>query len=157
MRPVIPRWTYYSIILGSVIFLIALAVSAFFVPQLRILHLLQALIYVAIIILARRNSPWGLGIGVIISLFWNCLNLFVTHLFQAGAGQLASALHGRHITRPDTMMVFIGGMGHFILIFSCIAAFVKLKPARKQWLQFFVGGFLAVVYLIVIVMLVAPS
>jgi hypothetical protein len=61
-----------------------LALSAFFVPQLRTLHVLQAFLYVAIILLARRDSPWGFGAGVIIATVWNGLNFFITHLFQAG-------------------------------------------------------------------------
>ncbi|PWT75190.1 MAG: hypothetical protein C5B59_09540 [Bacteroidetes bacterium] len=98
----------------------------------------------------------GTGNGSIISVAWNCLSLFITHLFLASPGQLAVALHGRHVTRSDIQTVFVGGMGHFILMVSCMVAFVKLKPARKRWLQFFAGGFLAAAYLILILMLVAP-
>jgi hypothetical protein len=79
-----PRWTRVSISIGVGLFILALALSAVIVPQLRLLHLFQALIYVAVIVLTRRNSPWGFGVGVIIPTAWNCLNLFVTHLFQKG-------------------------------------------------------------------------
>lgn len=41
---------------GSAIFVLALTVSALVVPQLRLLHVLQALIYVTIVILARRHK-----------------------------------------------------------------------------------------------------
>src|SRR5215467_3334001 len=70
---------------GAGLFLVALAVSAFVVPELRPLHFLQALIYVAVVILAPRDSVWALGAGVTIAVVWNSLNLFVTHLAQAGA------------------------------------------------------------------------
>jgi hypothetical protein len=53
---------------GAALFLIALTVSAWVAPQLRLLHLLQAFIYVVIVILARRNSMWGFGAGVTIRL-----------------------------------------------------------------------------------------
>ena len=149
-------WTFTLINIGALIFLIALAVSAFFVPQLRLLHVLQGLIYVAIIILARRNSPWGLGAGVIISLAWNCLGLFITRLVQAGGGQLLSLIRTGRVTRPDTLMVFVGSIGHFILIVACMIAFIKLKPRKIQWAQFFGGGLLAVAYLLLIVSLTAP-
>ena len=42
--------------IGAGLFLVALAVSALAVPQLRLLHLLQAFIYVAVVILARRGN-----------------------------------------------------------------------------------------------------
>src|SRR4029077_13496977 len=82
------RWIPVSILLGTGIFLLALAVSAAIVPQLRLLHAFQALIYLVVIFLTRRNSAWGFGAGVIIATAWNILNLFVTHLLYAGAGQL---------------------------------------------------------------------
>jgi hypothetical protein len=147
---------FIFIILGAVIFLIALTISAFFVPQLRVLHVLQALIYVTIIILVTRNVPWILGAGVFISIFWNCFNLFITHLIQSGGGQLFSLIRTGQVTRPDTLMVFVGGIGHFILIAACSVAFIKSEPGKIQWVQFFGGGLLAVAYLILIVSIVAP-
>src|SRR5215475_14165232 len=62
-------WIY----LGATLFLVALLVSAIVVPELRLLHLMQALIYVAVIVLARRNSPWGFGAGFAISIVWTGL------------------------------------------------------------------------------------
>jgi hypothetical protein len=48
--------TRFWIPIGAALFIVALIVSALVVPQLRLLHCLQALIYVAVVILARRNS-----------------------------------------------------------------------------------------------------
>ena len=137
-------------------FLLALTLSAVLIPQLRLLHLFQALIYVAIIVLTRRNSPWGFGIGVIIPAAWNCLSLFVTHLIQAGAGQLWSLVHTGHLSRPDALMVLVGGVAHFLLIVACMAGFLELRPGGKQWWQFFAGGLLASAYFAMIVVTVAP-
>src|SRR5580704_13001840 len=88
-------WTRVSISIGVGLFLLALALSAVIVPQLLYLHLLQALIYLAVLVLTQRNNAWGYGIGVIVPTAWNCLNLFVTHLFQKGAMQFWSlCAHG---------------------------------------------------------------
>lgn len=149
-------WVRVSILVGVGLFLLALAVSAAVVPQLRPLHLLQALIYVAVLILTRRNSPWVYGAGTIIAIAWNSLNLFITHLFQAGAGQLWFLLHGGHITRPETAMVTIGGIGHFILIAACLAGFLQQQPSGKSWLKFFAGGLLALAYMALIIATTAP-
>ena len=62
------------------------------VPELRLLHLLQALIYVVVVILARRNSMWGIGAGITIAVFWNGLNFFVTHNMLRGAVAFGSFL-----------------------------------------------------------------
>ncbi len=59
------RWIRASIPIGAGLFILALALSATLIPQLRLLHILQALIYLAVIVLTRRNSPWGFGAGVV--------------------------------------------------------------------------------------------
>ncbi|MGB9417699.1 MAG: hypothetical protein WCB58_15390 [Acidobacteriaceae bacterium] len=138
------------------LFLLALAVSAVVIPQLRPLHLFQALIYVAVLVLTRRNSPWGFGAGITIATAWNSLNLFVNHLFQAGAGQFWLLLHAGHVTRPDTLMVMVGGVGHFLLIVACMAAFLQLRPGIKHRRQFFAGGLLTLAYYGLIIVTLAP-
>ena len=149
-------WTRAAILLGSVLFIFALTVSAIIVPRLRLLHLLQALIYVAVIVLTRRNSAWGFGAGAIIATAWNCLNLFVTHLIQAGAGQLWSLLRTGHVSRPDTLMVMVGGVAHLLLIIACLTAFLRLPRSMKGWGQFVAGGLLSLLYLVLIVATTAP-
>jgi hypothetical protein len=150
------RWIQVSILVGVGLFILALTLSAVFVPQLRLLHLFQALIYVVVIILTRQNSAWGFGVGTIIAVAWNTLNLFVTHLFQAGAGQFWSLLHTGHVSRPDTLMVMVGGVGHFVLITACMTGFLQQRPSVKHWGQFFGGGILALAYLGLIVATTAP-
>lgn len=141
------------ILLGVGIFLTALAVSAFLDPQLRILHAFQALIYVAVVVLARRNSPWGFGIGAMMAVAWNCLNLFVTHLIQAGAELLLSLIRTGHADRPVTIMVAVGGLGHFLLLIGCVVDFLALRPRISEWGQFVSGGLLAIAYLALVVIL----
>jgi len=159
------RWIHVSIDIAVGLFILALAISAFIVPQLRLLHVFQALIYVAVIVLTRRNSPWGFGIGVIIPTAWNCLNLFVTHLFQKGAVQFWSLMHtgqfwfllrNGHVNRPETMVVTFAGLAHVLLIIACLAGFLQLHPRRKQWGQFIAGGIAALAYFAVIIAIAAP-
>jgi hypothetical protein len=150
-----PSWTHIWIPIGAALFLVALLVSALVVPQLRLLHLLQALIYVAIVILARRNSVFALGSGVTIAVAWNCLNLFVTHLMQAGAVAFWSVLHTGQIRRLDTMMVTLGGIGHFVLIIACLAALIQTRESKKWW-KFLVGGLITLGYFALIVAIARP-
>ena len=56
-------WTRVSLPIGDVVFLSALAVSAFSVPRLRLLHVLQLMIYVADLVLTRQKSLWGVAMG----------------------------------------------------------------------------------------------
>lgn len=150
-----PSSTQVWILLGAIIFLVALTVSALAVPQLRLLHLLQGFIYVAVIVLARRGSAWGLGAGVTISLVWNGLSLFVTHLMQAGAAALWSFVRTGHVQRLDTMMVTLGGLGHFILIVACLIACIQLR-SEKKWRNFVYGGVASLAYFALIIAIARP-
>jgi len=142
--------------IGAALFIIALIGSAAVAPQLRPLHFFQALIYVAIIILALRNSAWGFGAGVAIATCWNALELFVTRNFQTGATLWWSFLHTGHVRRFDTMMVTIGGIGHFILIIACLAAVLRQKSDRKKWWKFLGGAAACLAYFAIIVSLALP-
>ncbi len=144
-------WTDIWIPIGAGLFLLALAMSAIVVPQLRLLHSLQALIYVAVVIRVRRWSIWGFGAGVTIALAWNGLNLFVTHLTQAGAAAFWSFLHTGHVQRLDTMMVTVGTVAHFILIIACLNALLNQKPHGTEWWKLAGGGVIALAYMALII------
>jgi hypothetical protein len=150
------RWIRVSIAIGVGVFILCLALSAVIVPQLRLLHMFQALIYVAVLVLTRRNSPWGFGIGVIIPVAWNCLNLFVTHLFQKGAMQLWTIVSTGNVGQSETPLVTIGCMAHFLLILACMAGFIQRRPHMKQWGEFFAGGFLALAYFALMIAIALP-
>jgi hypothetical protein len=140
--------------IGAALFVLALGVSALVVPQLRLLHLLQAFIYV--VILARRNNVFALGAGFTIAVAWNCLEIFVAHLMQAGAVMFWSFLHTGHVQHLETMMVPLGGIGHFILIIACLAAFFNQTTDNKRWWRLLGGGVLVLGYFAVIVAIARP-
>lgn len=148
--------THVWIPIGAGLFLVALAGSAAAVPQLRLLHLLQAFIYVAIVILARRNNVFALGAGFTIAVAWNCLEFFGPHLIQAGAVMFWSFLHTGQVQHLETMMVPIGGIGHFILIIACLMALFHQTTDSKKWWKFVAGGVLVLGYFALIVAIARP-
>ena len=147
--------------IATALFTVALIVSAVVLPELRFLHVLQALIYVAIVILARRNSMWAIGAGLTIAVAWNGLNLFVTHNMQTGATVFWSLLQtgqmrelGPHPIVP--MMVLLGGIGHFVLISACLAAlFDRRIDDKKPW-KIVAGGLSVLAYFVLIIVVAAP-
>lgn len=148
-------WTRVWIPIGSGLFLVALAVSAIVVPELRLLHFLQALIYVVVVLLARRNSTWAFGAGFTIAAVWNCLETFGPHLMRAGAVMIWSFLQTGQVQHVETMMVPIGGIGHLILIVACLAAFSN-QTTKHKWWKFVGGGALALAYFALIVVIARP-
>lgn len=142
--------------LGAGLFIIALTGSAVVVPQLRILHVLQALIYVAVPILAWRNSAWGLGAGITIAVLWNGLELFVTQNMQKGIVLFWDFLRTGRGRQFDTMLVPLGGIGHFILIAACISSFLEQDRSAKNWWRLIGGGVAVLAYFFLIVAVALP-
>jgi hypothetical protein len=151
------RWMLAAIQAGSAFFIFALAVSAIFDPTIRVLHTLQALIYVVVIVLARRGSPWGFGAGFTIALLWNYINLFVTTFIAAGLHQLAELLRTGRLGRPDLLIAVFAAAGHFLMIVGCLVCFLHLKPKRRQWAEFVAAGVFAVAYFVLIIWTTGPQ
>jgi hypothetical protein len=150
------KWINTSIVVGSAIFVFGLAVAAIFAPQWRVLHVLQALIYVAVVVLARRNSAWGFGAGVFIAAFWNGLMLFRSPIgLQAVAG-IGALMHGGPAPRADVMLQAFAACGNFLIIAACLFGFLRARPGARQWGQFVAGGVLAIGYFLVMVFTVGP-
>ncbi|HSB17093.1 MAG TPA: hypothetical protein VLE22_21765 [Bryobacteraceae bacterium] len=121
------------------------------------LHALQAVIYVAVIVLARMQSAWGFGAGCIIAAFWNYINLFVTTFIKAGVQQFSILLRTGELPRPDLLIAVVAAAGHFLLIGACLAGFLRTRPELRQWGQFVGGGVLAVGYFALIIITTGPQ
>src|ERR1700723_2200910 len=118
------RSTQVWIYVGAALFLLALLLSAVLVPDLRILHSFQALIYIAVVVLARRNSPWGYGAGFAIAIVWNGVEL-VAHVMQADAVAVWSSLRTGHVPPVVPMTVMLGGAAHCILVVAALFALIR--------------------------------
>ena len=150
-----PPWTRFSVHAGAGLGIVALFVSAVFDPTIRVLHFLQALPYIAVVVLARRDNAWVLGAACITATFWNYINLFVSDFIATGLRELSLLLTAGEL-RPGQLAV-VGATGHFLLIAGCLALFFRLRPRLKLWRQFLGGGVLAVAYFILIVITTGPQ
>ena len=142
--------------IGAALFLVALLGSAIVAPELRLLHSFQALIYIAVIILARWNSPWGYGAGFAVAVVWNAMSLFVTHLIQTGALALLALLRTGHSEQIVPMMVTLGGAAHFIIIIASLIALLRNDKGKGKWFKFAGGGVLSMTYFALLVVLFHP-
>jgi hypothetical protein len=147
-------WINGMIATGSTMFVIGLAVSAAFAPEWRVLHLLQALIYVAVVILTRRKHPAGFGAGLAVAMFWDML--FVTTAARDVMQELLTLARTGRPQHPDLLLSLFAACGHLLIIIACILGFVRIRPAARQWVQWVVGGVAALSYLIVIVFIFGP-
>ena len=137
-------------------FLLALLFSAVLVPDLRILHALQALIYVAVILFAGRNSALVYGAASSVSLFWTAMGLFVTHLIQTGAHELLSLVTTGHVREVVPMTVTLGGIGHLVLLCASVFAVTRFDREAHKWWKFAGGGALSMAYFALLIALFQP-
>ena len=151
------RWIQPAIVVGAALFVLALFVSAVLEPSIRVLHALQTLIYIAVVVLTRRKSPWGYGAGVVVSAFWNGVNLFITTFIRNGFDELIALLQTGRIARPDQLVAVIAATGHFVLIAACLAGFLETRPKAREWAKFVGGAVLAMAYLVAIVFTTGPQ
>jgi hypothetical protein len=145
-----PRWIRVFIIAGAVYFMSALFIAALFEADIRLLHTFQALIYVAIIVLTRRNNAWGFGIGCLNGAFWN-------YIFIRGAADKLWLLLTGQLFRPDLLLQAIAAVANFMIIIACLTAFIRMKPETKRWAAFLTGGLLAIGYLIALIVVLRPA
>jgi hypothetical protein len=144
------RWPVAAVQAGAILFIAALLASVPLDPAVWLLHTTQALIYVAVIVLARHGSIWGLGAGFTIALLWNSANLFVTGFIAAGIDALWTLLRSGHLAKPVLPLILVGAGGHFLMVVGCLAAFLRRRPGPRQWAQFFGGALLGVAALVLI-------
>lgn len=143
-------WPLAAIHAGASMFVVALAASVFFDPSIWVLHAFQALIYVAVMVLAQRKSPLGFGAGFVIALLWNGANLFATGFIAAALHTLLTVLSTGHILRPVLLLVLVGAAGHFLMIAGCLAGFIRSSTGRRQWARFLGGAILGIIALALI-------
>jgi hypothetical protein len=144
-----PRWLRITIPASAAVFIFVLFIAAVFQPNIRLLHALQALIYVAVILLARRDSAWGYGAGCFISGAWNFLYI------KGMAGPLWGLITGR-LFSPDLAIVLVAIVAHFFLMIACITACLRLTPPARRWIEFLAGGSLTLGYFVLIIVTAAP-
>lgn len=95
------RWSNIAAAICAFVFILVLGVSAFFDPTIRLLHLAEALPYLAAAILTLRGKKLGMIIGFASGALWVTISATRTTFIGAGFQQLAILLHTGSLPRPD--------------------------------------------------------
>lgn len=141
-----PQWL---ILIGGSMFILVLALSAYWESDIRWLHFFQAWMYIATMILTFRANGWGHFIGVAAAGLWDYTNIFVTTFFINGLQQLSQWLHTGHLARPDILIAVPAWFSNLLVIVGCLWAYWRLPVKRhSDILRFLVAfalttGFLA--------------
>src|SRR5262249_47736120 len=147
---------------GAGLFIAALLVSVLLDPRVWVLHTLQALIYVAVIVLAQRNSAWGFGAGLAPPFLWDGAHLFATGVIPPRVDALPASLAPRAVAPPGValhtdllggpaLVLSRGGAGGPSLMpGGSLAVSPRRAPGPRRWAELLGGAVLAVAALVLI-------
>jgi hypothetical protein len=119
------------ILIGAVVFVVILVISAVFEADIRWLHFFQAWMYIATIVLSLHGNRWGYFIGVSAAGLWDYANLVATTFFFNGLQELARWVHTGHLARPDLLIAVPAWFANLSVIIGCLWAYMRL-PAKMN-------------------------
>jgi hypothetical protein len=111
---------FWLIMIGACIFILMLAVSAYWEADIRWLHFFQSWMYIGTVLLSFRRIRWGYFMGVSAAGLWDYTNVFATTFLYNGLEELSRWIHSGHLQRPDLTYC------HSRLVF---------KLAGRDWLR----------------------
>ena len=147
-------WINGMIAVGSTMFVIGLVISAAFAPEWRVLHVFQALIYIAVVLLTRRKHAAGFGAGLAVAVFWNVL--FIGKAGHDIVQELGALARTWQPHRPDLLLSLFAACGHMLIIIACVVGAFRMRPVARQWAQWAAGGVFSLAYLFAIVFTFGP-
>ena len=119
-----PEWL---IVIGACVFTAVLALSAVWEADIRWLHICQAWMYIATVVLALRRNPWGYFIGISAAGLWVYANLFVTTFFFNGLQQLVLWTRTGHLARPDLLIAVPAWFSNLLVVVGCLWGYLRTR------------------------------
>ena len=119
------------ILIGACMFVVALAVSAYWESDIRWLHFFQAWMYIAAMVLSFRGSQWGHFIGVSAAGLWDYMTIFANPFFLNGLQQLSQWVHTGRLARPDVLIAVPAWLSNLLVVVACLWAYWGL-PVQRQ-------------------------
>src|SRR5437667_2862463 len=123
-----PEWL---VLIGASVFILVLAVSAFFEADIRWLHFFQAWMYIVTIALSLQGNRWGYFVGISTAGFWDYANVFATTFFFNGLEELSHWVHTGHLARPDLFIAVPAWFSNLLVIIGCAWAYSR-KPTKPR-------------------------
>ena len=108
------------------VFILILALAAWWDQSIRWLHFFQAWLYVATALLVLQRERWGYFLGAVTAAFWNYVTLFLNNFFHAGLEQLELLLSTGQMPRADLIISVPAVAAHFVMIGCCLWGYARL-------------------------------
>ena len=112
-------------------FIVVLAVSAYWDPSIRVLHVFEAVPYAAAGVLCLRQNKLGYALGFAGGAFWLWLAAFHTGFVRSGFESLGLLLRTGVVSRPDQLIAAPAAIATGGLALFAVLGYVRLSS--KGW------------------------
>jgi hypothetical protein len=135
-----------------------LALAAYWDPHIRVLHVFEAVPYLAAAALCLRQIKFGYMLGVASGTFWLWMAGSLTTFVRNGLERLSLLLRTGHVDRPDILIAVPAAMAAAGLVFFSVLGYARLP--KKSWTDagLFLTAFgLVAVFFVLIFVAFAPQ
>jgi len=115
----------------AAVFIAVLAISAYWDPTIRTLHVFEAIPYLAAGLLCLRRNRSGYALGVVSGAFWVWMAGFLTTFVRNGFQQLAILVRTGSVPRLDVLIAAPAALATTGLAIFSLASYLRLP--NKSW------------------------
>ena len=119
------------IVASSALFVAVLALSAYWDPSIRVLHVFEAVPYLVAALLAVRRSKIGYALGVAGGVFWLWSAGWLVTFVRNGFEMLAVLVRTGRMVRPDILIAVPAAVGTAGLVVFSVVGYSRLS--NKSW------------------------
>ena len=121
----------------AAMFIVVLAIAAYWDPSIRVLHLFEALPYGLASVLCLRQRKVGYLLGAASGVFWLWMAGTLTSFVRNGFERLAMLVTTGHVDRWDQFIAAPAALSTGGLVFFSVWGYSRVKPKRSADLALF--------------------
>ena len=113
------------------VFVVILAVAAYWDPRIRVLHVFESLPYLLAAALCLRRRTFGYALGFVGGVFWLWTAGFLSTFIRNGFERLEMLFRTGAVDRPDVLIAVPAAMATAGLALCCVLGYAQLP--NKSW------------------------
>jgi hypothetical protein len=146
------------LILSVALFVAVLAISAYLEKSIRILHLFEAIPYLLVPWIFKRNPKVGSALAFASGAFWIWTAGFLTTFVRNGFERVGMLIETGTVDRPDILLAVPAFIGTMSMVIIGLTGYSRVHKKSLSDLRLFPGMFLLIfIYFILIFYAFAPQ
>jgi hypothetical protein len=116
----------------AILFVAILALSAYWDPSIRVLHVFEAVPYLLAALLILRRRKYGYVLGIASGAFWLWSAGFLTRFVRNGFERLATLLQTGHVDRWDIFIAVPAAIGTGGLVLFSVLGYLRSEKKSRS-------------------------